>query len=169
MRISLLVAVSENGVIGHEGELPWRLPDELKLLKQLTMGHTLLMGRKTYESISRPLPGRTSIVVSRNPDFAPHPEVITVASVREGFERARASGESELFVFGGEAIYAEALPQVERLHLTRVHAEVSGDARFPELEPSDWILRDEVPHAADDRHAHAFTFQTFDRKSGPSA
>lgn len=163
MKLSILVAISENGAIGRDGSLPWRLPDELKYVKKTTMGHTLLMGRKTYESVGRPLPGRTSIVVSRNPDYNPHPEVIVVPSFDAGLEAASERGESEVFVFGGESIYAEALPQADRLYLTRVHAQVDGDAWFPAFDPADWKLVHETPHAQDDRHPHAYTHQTYER------
>jgi len=166
MNVSILVAISENGVIGREGKLPWRLPDELKYVKQTTMGHTLLMGRKTYESIGKPLPGRTSIVVSRNPEYQPHPEVIVVDSFEAGVDTAKARGETEVFVFGGESIYAEALASADRLYLTRVHADIDGDATFPAFDPGDWKLTGESSHEQDDRHAHAFTLQTFDRAGG---
>ncbi len=163
MKLSIFVALSENSVIGREGGLPWRLPDELQYLKRITMGHTLLMGRKTYASIGKPLPGRTSIVVSRNPDYQPHPDVIVVGSLEGGIAAAAKRGETELFAFGGESIYAEALPKADRLYLTRVHVELAGDAYFPAFNPKDWKQVGEEPHPADARHAHAFTHQIFDR------
>lgn len=166
MKLSILVAISENGVIGRDGSLPWRLPDELKYVKQTTMGHTLLMGRKTYESIGKPLPGRTSIVVSRNPAYQPHPEVIVVDGFQAGIDAAEKRGETQVFVFGGESIYAEALASADRLVLTRVHAEVDGDAHFPAFDAGDWKLTSESRHPQDDRHAHAFTLQVFDRVGG---
>ncbi len=162
MKLSILVAVSENGVIGREGELPWRLPDELQYVKRTTMGHTLLMGRKTYESIGKPLPGRTSIVVSRRADYAPHPDVIVVEGFARGVELARERGETECFVFGGESLYREALPDADRLYITRVHAEVEGDARFPVFDESAWKLVSEEAHEADERHAHAFSFRVYE-------
>jgi len=163
MKLSLLAAVSENRVIGRAGELPWRLPDELAYVKRTTLGHTLVMGRKTYESIGRPLPGRTSIVITRNSDYAPHPDVVVVSDLDAALAAARERGESEVFVFGGEAVYALALPRADRLYLTRVQAEVEGDAFFPELDESEWTLREEEHHPADERHAFAFTFQVLDR------
>jgi dihydrofolate reductase len=146
MKLSIFVALSENGVIGVGGGLPWRLPDELQYLKRTTMGHTLLMGRKTYESIGKPLPGRTSIVVSRSRDYRPHPEVIVVADLQSGLDAAVERGESELFVFGGESVYAEALPRADRLYLTRVHADLEGDAHFPPFDPNDWKSVREETH-----------------------
>ncbi len=163
MKLSILAALSDNDVIGRAGELPWRLPDELRYVKRTTVGHTLLMGRKTYESIGRPLPGRTSIVVSRNRSYQPHPKVIVVADLERGIEVAAERGETELFVFGGESIYAEALPRADRLYLTRVHATLEGDAYFPPFDPADWKQTARESHARDARHAHAFTHQTFER------
>jgi dihydrofolate reductase len=163
VRLSILAAVSENDVIGRDGRLPWHLPAELRHVKQLTTGHTLLMGRKTYESVGRPLPERTSIVITRDRDYTAAPGVIVVADFETAVTTARERGESEAFVFGGEAIYALALPRADRLYLTRVHARVEGDAFFPALEEGGWKLVHEEQHAADERHAHAFTFQTFDR------
>jgi dihydrofolate reductase len=127
------------------------------------MGHTLLMGRKTYESIGKPLPGRTSIVVSRNRNYRPHPEIIVVPDLESGVDAAAERGETELFVFGGESVYAEALPRADRLYLTRVHVELEGDAHFPPFEPGDWKSISEESHPEDSRHAHAFTFQILER------
>jgi dihydrofolate reductase len=121
------------------------------------------MGRKTYESIGRPLPERTSIVITRDPDYAAAPGVIVVPDFEAAVAAARERGEREAFVFGGEAIYALALPRADRLYLTRVHARVEGDAFFPALDEGRWKLVHEEHHAADERHLHAFTFQTFDR------
>ena len=117
MRLSILVALAKNRVIGRAGELPWRLPDELKNLKKITMGHTLIMGRKTWDSIGRPLPGRTSIVISRSLEAPPHPDVVLARSLDEALDAAQKRDESEAFVFGGEAIYALALPIADRLYL----------------------------------------------------
>jgi dihydrofolate reductase len=163
MKLAILVALSENGVIGLDGKLPWRLPDELKFVKRTTMGHALLMGRKTYESIGKPLPGRTSIVLSRDPGYAPHPEVLVVPNFEAGLDLARERGESETFVFGGETVYATALRQADRLYLTRVHCDIEGDARFPALDAGEWKLASEEHHELDERHQYAFTLQTLDR------
>jgi len=169
MKLSILVALSENGVIGRGGELPWRLPDEMRYVKRTTMGHTLLMGRKTYESIGRPLPGRTSIVLSRDPDYRIErggpggPDVIVASRLSEAIEIATQRGESETFVFGGETVYTEALPIADRLYLTRVHGEIDGDAQFPSFDPADWKLVAEEHHERDERHQYSFTFQTLER------
>ncbi|HEY5674718.1 MAG TPA: dihydrofolate reductase [Malonomonas sp.] len=129
MRISLIVAMSSNRVIGAEGQLPWRLPADLQRFKQLTMGQTLLMGRKTFESIGRPLPGRRTIVVSRNPDFAVEGCTL-VPDLPSGIAAAQSD---ELFICGGAEIYRQALPLVERIYLTELLREVVGDTCFPEL------------------------------------
>lgn len=136
MTLSLIVAVSENGVIGRANRLPWRLPEDLQRFRRLTTGHPVIMGRKTFESIGKPLPGRTSIVVSRTERF---PGTITARSLDEALEEAaRAPGADATFVIGGGEVYREALPLAARIHLTRVHARVDGDATFPEL-GKEWV------------------------------
>ncbi len=159
----MLAALSDNDVIGRAGRLPWHLPDELRHVKTLTTGHTLVMGRKTYESIGKPLPGRTSIVLTRNADFECDPEVIVATDFDAALDAAAQRGESEVFVFGGETVYALALPRADRLYLTRVHATVEGDAHFPEFAGGQWKLLSETEHPADDRHAHSFTLQVLER------
>lgn len=156
--------MSENRVIGRGPDIPWRLPDEQTAVRRLTMGHCLIMGRKTWQAIGRPLPGRTSIVVTRDRDFeAGFDEVIVVHDFEAAVEAARAKGDDEAFVFGGEAIYAAALPRADCLYLTRVHATVEGDAHFPDFDPAEWKLRDEAHHPPDDRNQHAFTTQRYER------
>lgn len=161
MTIELIVASARNGVIGREGGIPWHLPDDFRFFKATTMGHALVMGRKTFASIGRPLPGRRNIVVTRNPAWTA--EGVEVAhGLPEAFARARAAGEDHCFVIGGGELYALALPLADRLHWTRVEADVDGDTRFPE--PGEgWRLTGETPHPADDRHAHAFRIQTWER------
>ena len=163
MKLSVLAAVSENRVIGRRGRLPWRLPDEMRHVKQLSMGHCLLMGRKTFESIGRPLPGRTTIVITRNPGFA-REDVVVARDLDAAVAAAAERGDDEAFVFGGEAIYRLTLPKADRLYLTRVHAEVEGDAVFPEFDERDWELVSQTEHPADEHHAHAFTFQRYERR-----
>ena len=155
MRISLLLAMSENRVIGRDGGLPWHLSADLKRFKKLTLGHVVIMGRKTFESIGRPLPRRRSIVLSRDPAYAPE-GAEAAASLDEAL--ARAADEDEVFVVGGAGVFAEALPRADRLYLTRVHAEVEGDVVFPELDLGAWTLLSEERHEADERHEHAFSF-----------
>jgi dihydrofolate reductase len=165
LRVSIVVAAAENGVIGSGGEIPWRLPDDQKLFKRLTVGHTLVMGRGTHESIGRLLPDRTTIVVSRRSDYTLKGAWVA-GSVEAALDLARGRGESELFVVGGESIYARALPLAHDLYVTRVHAELDGDVHFPD--PADghdprWKLVESSDHAADIRHSYAFTFQHWER------
>ncbi len=162
MRLSIIVAVADNGVIGRDGDLPWRLSADLKRFKALTMGHHLLMGRKTFESIGTVLPGRTSVVISRGqPDL---PAGVELAhSLEQAVELARAHGDDEPFIAGGAEIYAQALPAADRLYLTRVHADCEGDALFPSWQEAAWqeVFRED--HPADDRNAHPYSFLIYDR------
>ena len=164
MRISLIVAAAENGVIGRDGALPWHLPADLARFKRLTTGHHLVVGRRTWTSIGRPLPGRRIVVVSRAPESLALPEgVVAVRSLADALARARSTGDDEVFVGGGAALYAEALPIADRLYLTRVHANVGGDARLPAIDLGSWreLSREELP--ADERNAIATTFVVLDR------
>jgi len=156
----LIAAMSENRVIGSRGRLPWRLPLDMARFKRLTMGHAVIMGRKTYDSLRGPLPGRHNIVVSRNPFFAardirPAPSLAGAIGL--------AGGDREIYVIGGGEIYALALPAADRIELTVVHAEVEGDAFFPEIDEAEWKVVAEETHEADERHAFAFTFRTLER------
>ena len=163
MRVSILVAVAENGVIGRDGGLPWRLPADLRFFKRVTMGHHLVMGRKTWASIGRPLPGRTMVVLTRDPALA-IPGARVVHELPEALALARAAGDTEAFVIGGAELYALALPLADRLYLTRVHADVEGDVRLPDYDPGEWVEVAREEHAADDDHAHAFALCTLERR-----
>ena len=163
MRISLIVAVSENNVIGRDNALPWDLPDDLMFFRRKTDGHTVIMGRRNYESIGRALPNRRNIVVSRQAGL----NIVgceVVSSVEEAIERAKETEKREAFVIGGGEIYRLTLPFADRVYLTRVHTKVQGDVAFPELPEEEWEEVERVEHAADGLHAHAFTFLTYDRK-----
>jgi dihydrofolate reductase len=163
MRISLIVAISENGVIGREGGLPWRLSADLKRFKELTMGHTIIMGRKTWESIGRPLPGRRTIVVSRQADYYPSAEVLVATSLDRAIEAAQASGDDEAFIVGGAEIYNQALSRADRLYLTRVRAQVDGDTLFPPIDWSNWRRTDSNVCGADDKNDYPCEFQVYER------
>ena len=158
--VSLVVAMSENRVIGRDGGLPWRLPDDQRFFRELTIDHTIVMGRKTFDEIGRPLANRRNVVISRNPDFAPT-GVTVVPSLAEAL--ALAATEQEVFVIGGAEVYSLALPLADWLYLTLVHATVEGDTFFPPFAESDWVLEDERHHEADERHAFSFSFKTFRR------
>ena len=145
MGVSIVAAVARNGVIGAGGELPWHLPDELRLFKATTMGHVLVMGRRTYESVGRPLPGRTTVVVTRSPDWSPDAdEVLVVHGIDEALGRARAI-DDEVFVVGGGELYEAALPHADRLLLTFVDQEPEGDTRFPDVDWDAWTETDREP------------------------
>ena len=135
--LALVVAVSANGFIGRDGGLPWHLPEDLKHFRRMTIGHAVIMGRKTWESIGRPLPGRRNIVVTRQRDYeAPGCDV--VHDLQSAIELAREGGEGEPRIVGGSGIYAEAMPLVTRMFLTEVHQEVDGDTRFPDYDRTRW-------------------------------
>lgn len=167
MIISLIAAMSENRVIGRDGGLPWHLPADLGWFKATTLGHHMIMGRRTFESNPGVLPGRTSIVVTRNPGYAAPEGVLVAPGLEAALAIARAAGETETFLTGGHAIYRDGLPRADRLYLTTVHAEVEGDTLFPEFDREAWTLVDAVEHAADDRHAYAFTMGTYERAASP--
>ena len=136
MTVTILAAVARNGVIGMEGGLPWHLPDELQLFKELTLGHVLVMGRRTYESVGRPLPGRTTVVVTRRPGWESE-GALRAETVEEALAMA-SEIDDEVFVVGGAQVYAEALPATDRLALTFVDAEPEGDTVFPDVDWSQW-------------------------------
>ena len=145
MGVSIVAAVARNGVIGAGGGLPWHLPDELRLFKETTMGHVLVMGRRTYESVGRRLPGRTTVVVTRSPDWSPGAdEVLVVHGIDEALGRARAI-DDEVFVVGGGELYEAALPHADRLLLTFVDQEPEGDTRFPDVDWDAWTEMDREP------------------------
>lgn len=162
MRITLIVAVAENGVIGRDRQLPWHLPDDLKRFKALTMGKALLMGRRTFESIGRPLPGRRNLVLSRSVAvdeatvLAPGTSLEHVATIDEALRRC--AGVEELCVIGGAEVFRVMLPRASDLRLTRVHAQVDGDVLWPPIDAREWRETGRVDHSADERHAWPMTF-----------
>ena len=160
MRLTIIAAIADNGVIGRVGALPWHLPDDLRRFKSLTMGRPILMGRRTFESIGRPLPGRRNLVLTRGAQLFPV-GVEGVASLALALEKCAAA--SELCVIGGAEVYRQVLPQCDRLELTRVHATLDGDVRFPDFDLTQWRELARVEHSADDRHAWAMTFVTLER------
>ena len=146
-RLALIVATARNGAIGRDGALPWHLPEDLQHFKRLTLGKPIVMGRLTWESIGRPLPGRTNIVISRSPDYdAPGAEVVPSLDAALTRAAAIAGADGEVMVIGGAQIYRAALPRVERVYRTRVDIDVAGDAFFPELDPAEWRLLESSRH-----------------------
>ena len=162
MRIALIAAVTRNRVIGRDGRLPWRLPDETKHFVETTMGKPVLMGRRTYEERRKPLRGRTTIVLTRDPDYRA-PGCVVVHSIEEAI---KAAGDAEeLIVAGGTPIYEAFLPRASRLYMTFVEADVPGDTYFPEYDAEEWVEVSSEAHPADDRHAHAFRIVLLERKT----
>lgn len=146
--ISLVVAMGPNREIGINNQIPWKLSEDLKNFKKTTMGHHILMGRKTFESIGKPLPGRTNIILSRNKDFRAQ-DSITVFTINEAIELAKKNGETELMVIGGAEIYKQALGLANRIYLSQVDFKGKADAYFPEFNEKDWKVISEVKHSGD--------------------
>jgi dihydrofolate reductase len=165
MRISIIVAVAENGVIGRGGTLPWRLSDDLRRFKQLTMRHTIIMGRRTWESIGRALPGRRTLVVSRSAGFRTNVEgVETATNLDQALAISETAGDTEAFIVGGAELYRESLGKANRLYLTRVQAAVDGDTSFPDVEWHNWHLVESEEHDASEKNEFAYRFETYDRR-----
>lgn len=164
MRLSLLLAASENNVIGKNNSLPWHLPDDLKYFKNLTWGLPILMGRKTYDSIGKPLPGRKSIVITRNNTWQQE-GVDVVHSVDKAIGKASDYGAKEIFVIGGAEIFNTSLPIAGRIYLTRIHHYFEGDIFFPELDKEDWKLASGRFCQKDEKNAYDHTYQVWERKS----
>ena len=160
MRISLIVAAAENHVIGRDGDLPWHLPADLRYFKDTTMGHPVIMGRRTWESFEGGLPGRRCIVVSRNPDLRLD-DAVTVTSLDDAI--AEAGDAAEVFIAGGGEIYRLSMERADRILLTRIHDEFEGDASFPALDPAAWHLESAERREADERNASACTFEVWVR------
>ncbi len=160
--VSLIAAVSDNGVIGRDNDLPWHLPADLKRFKSLTTGHHMIMGRRTWDSIGcRPLPGRPTIVVTRDRAY-PAQRAKVAHSIPQALDLV--GEDDEVFIAGGEAIYRLALPVADRIHLTRVHAEFEGDTRFPEIDDREWQVVHEERHEADEKNQFACTFLVYERR-----
>lgn len=159
-RLSIIAAVSRNQVIGKDGRLPWHLPADWSWFKQVTMGHPVIMGRRTFESMSGSLKGRRNIVVSRHRSVGG--SGIEVATDLDGAVEL-AGGEQEIFIAGGEQIYRQALGQADRMYLTRVHADFEGDTFFPEFSLMQWHLVEQRDCPRDDKNPHGMTFEIYDR------
>ncbi len=160
MRLSIIAAMSANRVIGRNNDLPWRLPADWKRFKSLTMEHHLIMGRKTFESIGQPLPGRTTVVITHQTDYAPE-GVLVAHSVEQALQMA--AGDDEVFVAGGAQIYQQVLPRADRLYLTSIHEDFEGDTNFPDFEKSDWDLISEESYAPDEKNPYPYTFLIYER------
>jgi len=159
--ITLIVAVADNGVIGRDNTLPWHLPDDLKRFKRLTMGKPIVMGRKTFDSIGKPLPGRQNIVVTRDTNY--RRDGVTVVHDADAALRA-AGAVPEIMVIGGAELFRTLLPRAGRLLLTRVHGNIDGDVVWPALDERAWRVVERESHSADERHAWPMTFEVWERR-----
>lgn len=166
MKLALIVAQSENRVIGRNNKLPWHLPEDLKYFKSVTMGKAIIMGRKTYDSIGRPLPGRTNIVVTRDTEYFVE-GVEIVHSLEAAMDKAEAlsliNGNDEALIIGGSELYRQALSKADRLYLTQVHHQIAGDAYFPGLDSSEWHQVGREDFAADGCNPYDYSFLVLDR------
>ena len=161
-RVTLIVAMTDDGVIGIDGQLPWRLPEDLRRFKAATLGKPVVMGRKTFESIGRPLPQRHNIVLTRQVGFSARDPAVTVVTTLEAALQA-AGDVPEVIIIGGAEIYQLALPLAQRIILTRVHANVQGDTHFSPLDPKAWRVASSETYAADEKHAYSMTFEDLER------
>lgn len=159
--LSIIVAVAENGVIGDRNALIWHISEDLKNFKRITSGHPVVMGRKTFESLGRPLPGRTNVVVTRQPDLQ-----IEGCTVVHSLQQAADlfPEEEEVFIIGGAQIYAQALPLADRFYLTRVGHSYEGDTRFPDWDPDQWRLIRSEAFPSGEKYPHPFAFEEYERR-----
>lgn len=158
--ISMIVAMADNRAIGKDNQLLWHLPDDFKHFKAVTMAKPILMGRKTYQSIGKPLPGRQNIVISKDQTFAAN-GVAVVNSIEAALDEVETDG--EVMVIGGASFYQQMLPLAEKLYVTHVHQSFDADTFFPEIDAEQWRVVDRVEHAADEKHAYRFTFITYQK------
>lgn len=163
MIVSAIVATAKNGVIGKDNDIPWYLPADLKYFKRTTLNHHILMGRKSYQSIGKPLPKRTNVIITRDPFFISS-NCLVARSIEEALEMAQNNGETEAFIIGGGQIYAQSVQYWDRLYLTKVDLEVEGTVFFPELDFSEWKLVSSESHQADEKDELDYTFLVYERK-----
>jgi dihydrofolate reductase len=162
--ISLIVAASEDNAIGRKGDLMWALPNDMKFFKNTTWGMVVVMGRKTFESLGKPLKGRINIIITRNEDWKVE-DAIVVSDLRAAIKEAEATNCKEIFVIGGGEIYKQSMPVADRIYMTRVHASFDGaDTFFPVIKPDEWALTSNYDFPADEKHAYPYSFQVWDKK-----
>ena len=159
----MVVAASENNVIGKNNQLLWSLPNDMKFFKNTTWGFPVMMGRKTFDSLGKALPGRTNIVITRQPDWKAD-KTIVVTNLNDAIKAAADTDAKELFIIGGGQIFEEGLPVTDRVYITRVHTVIEGDAFFPVLPDSEWQLFSRLDFPADEKHAYAYSFEVWNRK-----
>ena len=163
MKISQIVAVSENNTIGKDNDLIWRLPADLKFFKNTTTGHHMLLGRKNYDSIGRPLPNRVSLIVTRDTSYSAEGAEV-FHSIDDAIQFARDAGETELFIVGGAEIYNQTLPLIDKIYFTEVHQSFEGDCFYDELDKSDWAEVSREYHEADAKNPYNYSFVVYERK-----
>jgi dihydrofolate reductase len=161
MKISIIAAIGENRELGFEGKIPWHLPADFKHFKEVTMGHPVIMGQRTFESMGKPLPGRKNIVLTQSADFHAD-DCCVVRSLDEALDAAKAS--EEAFVIGGGQIYRLALPVAQKLYLTKVHGTFTADTFFPEWSDAEWRLVSSEPHAKDEKNVFDYDFCVYEKK-----
>jgi dihydrofolate reductase len=161
--ISFIVAADENNLIGKNNQLPWHLPDDMKYFKNQTWGMTVIMGRKSLESLGKPLQGRKNIVVTRNRDWKPDGAEVA-HSIDEAIEKAKGTGAKEIFIIGGAEIFKAAMPVADRIYLTRIHHRFEGDVYFPEVSPGEWNLVKSHFRDSDEKNKYPHTFEVWERK-----
>ena len=161
MTISIIVAFSEDNIIGKNNKMPWQLSADLKRFKAITTGHTVVMGRRTYESIGKPLPNRKNIVLTSVPESII--DCITADSLKDAV--GISGEETELFIIGGATVYKQTLPFADKLYITEVHANLAGDAKFPKIDYSEWVETFREEHKADEKNQYDYTFVNYKRKS----
>jgi dihydrofolate reductase len=164
MTISFVVAASENNVIGKDNRLLWHLPNDMKFFKNTTWGMPVIMGRKTYESLGKPLAGRINIIMTRDKNWSAD-KTVASSNFEEAMKAAADTDAKEVFVIGGGEIFKQVLPKANKVYLTRVHAKFEGDAFFPELPASDWKLLSQLDFKPDAKHAYAYSFQVWQRNN----
>lgn len=160
--IAMVVAASTNNVIGEDNQLVWNLPNDMKFFKNITWGFPVIMGRKSYEAIDKPLPGRTNIVITRQKDWQ-RDTVITVSNIEEALQKARETNSKKIYIIGGGEIYKQSMDIADSIFITRVHAVVEGDAYFPVIDETKWKLVSNEDFPTDEKHAYAYSFQVWEK------
>ncbi|MBS1742518.1 MAG: dihydrofolate reductase [Bacteroidetes bacterium] len=161
--VSLIVAASTNNAIGKQGQLLWSLPNDMKFFKDSTWGMVVIMGRKTYESVDKPLPGRINIVITTNPDWKAD-NVWVATNLDDALQQAATTNCKEIFIIGGGEIYRQSMATADRIYMTRVHAVLDGDTFFPAIDEQVWELKKNIDFPADEKHAYAYSFQTWEKR-----
>lgn len=164
MTVSLIVAASENNAIGKNNQLLWNLPNDLKFFKNTTWGFPIVMGRKTFESVNKPLPGRTNIVVTTNPDWNTE-GVISAANITDALKKGEETNSKQIFILGGGEIYKQSMDIADNIYITRVHAQLEGDTYFPVIDLNKWKMVSNQDFAADEKHAYNYSFQLWTKSN----